>query len=382
MYRTKLSARHRDLLVLAAGAGCALAASTVLAPAATVGAATEEPAALTPPVYTTTAGQFNAVTAISADDAWAVGQMAYGSESILIAHWNGRAWATFPGPALRRSAVLAGAAASSARNVWAVGAVSGPDGSRTLILHFNGARWSRVPSPNPRAPAGLYSVTVTKSGAAWAVGSSFPRDGGQDALILGWTGGKWREESLPSSSNPALTATSLSSVAAGSADSAWAVGQGLPGYFTTFARWQGTRWRVIASPDIESGYLQSLALAPHGRAWAVGRVGGGPLIMRYTGSSWRRVRTPGSASEAWLNSVAVSPDGTAWAVGQAPAGRGVILHWTGRRWQGVPVPEISIAGSTGAILVGVAAYSSGDAWAVGVTDGGDGFILQWNGTQW
>jgi hypothetical protein len=391
MNRTKLSARRWRLLVVAA-AGCALTAGTALAPAATVQAATQRPvtqrpvthrsAALAPPVYTTTTGQFDAVTVISAADAWAVGQLAYGSESILIAHWNGSAWATFPGPALHRSAVLAGLAASSAKNVWAVGAISSRHGSRTLILHFNGVRWSRVPSPSPAVSAGLYSVTVTRSGSAWAVGSSFPRSGGEDALILGWTGRKWREDSLGSSSNPELKATSLNSVAAGSADSAWAVGQGLPGYFTTFARWRGRHWRVVAGPDVESGYLQSLALAPHDQAWAVGRVGGRALIMRYTGSSWRRVRIPESAREAWLNSVAVAPDGTAWAVGQAPSERGVILHWTGHGWHSVPVPDISIAGSTGAILVGVAAYSSGDAWAVGVTYGGDGFILQWNGAQW
>ena len=388
MHRTKVRARCRGLLVLAAGAGCALTASTVLASAATVHAAsegpsTQGPAALTSPVYTTTAGQFDAVTAISADDAWAVGQKAYGSESFLIAHWNGHTWATFPGPVLRRSAVLADVAASSARNVWAVGAVSSPDGSRTLILHFNGARWSRVLSPDPSDPAGLYSVTVSRSGAAWAVGSSFPRKGGEDPLVLGLTGRKWREEPLqPSASNPGLTATSLDTVAAGSADSAWAVGQGPPGYFITFVRWHAKHWLVTGSSGIENGYLQALALAPHGQVWAVGRVGAGPLIMRYSRSSWRRERTPESARGAWLNSVAVSRDGAAWAVGQAPGERGVILRWTGHGWRAVPVPDISIAGSTGAILVGVAASSSGEAWAIGVTDGGDGFILRWNGPDW
>jgi len=382
MHRTKFSARPRSLLVLAAGAGCALAVGTGLAPAATVQAASQGQEVLAPPVYTTTTGGFNAVTAISRDDAWAVGQKAYGPESILIAHWNGRAWATFPGPVFRRSAVLADVAASSARDVWAVGAVSSRHGSRTLILHFDGTRWSRVASPSPSVPAGLYSVTVNMSGTAWAVGSSFPRGGGEDPLILSWTGRRWREVPLRSSSNRELSATSLSSVAVGSADRAWAVGQGEPGYFTTFAQWRGKHWRVIASPDIESGYLQSVALAPHGQAWAVGRVGGGPLIMRYTRSSWRRVRTPKSAGEAWLNSVAVLPHGAAWAVGQAPSGRGVILRWTGHGWHSVAVPSISVAGSTGAILAGVAAYSSRDAWAVGVTDGGDGFILQWNGSDW
>jgi len=64
-------------------------------------------------------------------------------ESVLIAHWNGSTWATFGAPALHRSAVPADVAASSAKNVWAVGAISSPHGTRTLILHFNGVRGKR-----------------------------------------------------------------------------------------------------------------------------------------------------------------------------------------------------------------------------------------------
>ena len=39
---------------------------------------------------------------------------------------------------------LNGVAATSARNVWAVG---GTNGGKTLIVHWNGSAWRRVPSP-------------------------------------------------------------------------------------------------------------------------------------------------------------------------------------------------------------------------------------------
>jgi hypothetical protein len=369
MRRVKADAHSRHLHVM----GCGLAA-IILPWAATAQAAS---AGSAPPVYTTTTGGLAAVAAVSADDAWAVGWESLGG--VLILHWNGRAWSQAAVPALPRGSELADVAASSARNAWAVGAV----GRQTLILHWNGARWSRVPSPTPSGDAGLDSVTVTRSGAAWAVGGYSPRSGGPSALILRWTSGKWRQQPLPDPANPALDgATGLSGVAAASADRAWAVGQGDPGYWTTFARWRGTRWRVAASPNIEGGILQDVALAPRGRAWAVGYVGGAPLIMRYSGS-WRRVATPRLAGVARLNAVAVTRDGTAWAVGHRGADEhGLILRWNGHRWESQPAPAFSVAGSSGAIVTGVAAYSDGDAWAVGVTNGGDGFILQWNGASW
>src|SRR5262249_9928274 len=58
----------------------------------------------------------------------------------------------------------------------------------------------------------------------------------------------------------------------------------------------------------------------------------------------------------------------AWAVGSTvPAGPGIdralILHWNGRTWKPVPVPD---TGHTkGSALTGVSAGSPRDVWAVG-----------------
>jgi hypothetical protein len=77
------------------------------------------------------------VTAISAGDAWAVGNHVAGSATTtLIMHWNGRAWVKAPSPSPGLSSVLTGVTSTSADNVWAVGSFdNGPGGGQNLAIH-------------------------------------------------------------------------------------------------------------------------------------------------------------------------------------------------------------------------------------------------------
>ena len=65
--------------------------------------------------------------------------------------------------------LLAGVAATSARNAWAIGCTGCLSKPATLILHWNGTAWQRVPSPKPPG-ATLYAVAATSGTNAWAVG--------------------------------------------------------------------------------------------------------------------------------------------------------------------------------------------------------------------
>jgi hypothetical protein len=80
------------------------------------------------------------VNPVSGRAAWAVG---YHNGRSLIEHWNGASWKQVPNAASPRSQTLAGVAASSSRNAWAVGnSNSGSNGGSGLILHWNGTAWS------------------------------------------------------------------------------------------------------------------------------------------------------------------------------------------------------------------------------------------------
>ncbi|MGH2517967.1 MAG: hypothetical protein ACRDHP_20160, partial [Ktedonobacterales bacterium] len=119
-----------------------------------------------------------AVSGSAAGDVWAAGFQtgASGGESPLIEHWNGSAWSVIPTPKLEAgtsSAALSGVAAISASDAWAVGDVTmiaapGQGASQqTLIEHWNGSAWSSVngatlppPQNNASPQAGLAAVTA------------------------------------------------------------------------------------------------------------------------------------------------------------------------------------------------------------------------------
>jgi hypothetical protein len=137
----------------------------------------------------------NAVAALSADDAWAVGSTHQDRNRItFIVHWNGTTWTRVPAPTPFPGTSLLGVAAASARDIWAVGqrsyeSVCSPDSCLTAIMHWNGRRWSIVPSPNPAGSYlnPLWSVTTTSAGNAWAAGTI---DYAQ-TLITHWNGKTW-----------------------------------------------------------------------------------------------------------------------------------------------------------------------------------------------
>src|SRR5271156_4419262 len=119
-----------------------------------------------------------------------------------------------------------------------------------------------------------------------------------------------------------------------------------------------------------SGYLSDVAATSASNAWAVGYTSSGTLIVRWNGTAWKRVPSPGSAGSL-LYGVAATSSRDAWAVGCTDcSGSGVsktlIERWNGTAWKRVPSPSPGSGGT----LDGVAASSASSAWAVGSTISG------------
>lgn len=114
------------------------------------------------------------VSAVSADDVWAVGR--YGNHDLgpldqtLIEHWNGSRWSLVPSPDPGGSSAdndLWGVVAVGADNVWAVGGVGAflnPQFSAPLSLHWNGSQWAQAAVTAPAAGE-LFAVTAEPAGA-------------------------------------------------------------------------------------------------------------------------------------------------------------------------------------------------------------------------
>ena len=112
------------------------------------------------------------VSAISANDVWAVGDMVLNAGQTLSEHWNGAQWTVAPSPSPSGiDDALDGVAAISANDVWAVGRTQGNPSYQTLIEHWNGSQWSVIPSPNANNNTNwLRSVSVVAANDVWALG--------------------------------------------------------------------------------------------------------------------------------------------------------------------------------------------------------------------
>jgi hypothetical protein len=351
--------------------------------------------------------EFNGVAALSATDAWAVGNICHsdGCPALLaggptlIAHWNGTKWSRVPSPNDGTS-FLAGVAAASPTDIWAVG--FGADGP--LILHWNGAAWSIVPNPAKGTNTELAGVAAVSGSDAWAVGHQCISACGKAAkadrtLILHWNGKTWTQ--IPSPSPNPLGNPILAGVAAVSSTDAWAVGdycasacgKAVEVDHTLILHWDGNSWAQAPSPSpARFPVLSAVTATSATDAWAVGdwcvsACGTGAnvfhaLLLHWNGQTWTEAPSP-SANTPFVFGASSTSGSNAWAVGGDIHAKSVTLHWNGAKWSKVPSPSPQPFVT---LLLGSAATSATDAWAVGESGFFGGslstVIMHWNGTAW
>jgi erythromycin esterase-like protein len=211
------------------------------------------------------------VKAASANDVWAVGQFsaASGFRQTLTEHWNGKNWSVVPSPNVgTHDNILHGVTAVSANDVWAVGDfLDSNSNSQALIEHWNGTTWSVVPS-SVSGSSVLNDVKAVSANNVWAVGAVAP----SHTLTEHWNGTTW---SVVPSPSPGTNNNALNGVTIISAHNIWAVGFALNNGFTQtlIEHWNGKKWSVVASPSPSStlNFLNGADADPHsGQTWAVG----------------------------------------------------------------------------------------------------------------
>lgn len=300
--------------------------------------------------------------------------------------------------------VLAGVAAISATNVWAVGSTSVISGTATvtttLTEHWNGTAWSVVSSPNVSGSTTTTLASVAALGASdvWAVGSYYSNNA-YHALIEQWNGSKWH---IVSAANDGTHTDSLNGVAAISGKDVWAVGiraSNSGANQTLTEHWNGTAWSIIPTPNGGSGdaRLYGVTAITTNNVWAVGtyNVNGviKTLFEHWNGTLWKLVAgvSPGLTG-SFLNGAAATTSSNVWAVGDYSNSVGpsaenftLIEHWNGTAWSQVASPNPG----TSQILNAVTALSTKNAWAVGdyrtgIDPNGPyiSLIEHWNGTTW
>lgn len=315
---------------------------------------------------------------------------------------TGQTVAATASPGTTGKSVLVSVSAVNADDVWAVGyRLDRSPGFKAITQHWDGSSWDDVALPSVHGRTGLSGVDALSTDDVWAVGSSTDTGGNTKTLVEHWDGSQWNRVR---SANPAGgDQPTLRSVSAVSPDDIWAVGryQSDSGYETLAEHWDGTRWAIENGPSIRgTDYLDGVSAISADDVWAVGSfttTGGDStlttLIEHWNGTGWTRVPAPSPGRGQYGNELtsldAVSPDDV-WAVGSyskadEPHSQSILVeHWDGRDWQRVPAPQPD--GLDDTILTSVSAAVADDVWAVGTsTKSGKptaSFTEHWDGTSW
>ena len=269
-----------------------------------------------------------------------------------------------------------GVGASSTTNVWAVGENSA-DREQPVAERWTGSQWvlhfGVLPNPNNVPNGGFFGVTALSARDVWAVGWTDSGINVYGPLTERWNGTAWKIIATPS----AAVGGTLNAVSAISDTNIWAVGATPTG--PLIMHWNGTSWRLVAAPGATG--LTSITSINASNIWAVG----GNVVEHYNGSSWTRVRVP-LASTVTLNQINRVPGTThLWAVGwnddpTTNSETPVAIYYNGSAWSR-NTPPIAVGR-----LSGVAANSDRNVWVSGEDFSAQPDALNltahWNGSKW
>ncbi len=263
-------------------------------------------------------GVLNGVAVISSTDAWAVGYTGsgFGPFQTVTEHWDGTQWSIVPSPNPGASGgQLNGVTAISANDVWAVGFYVDGNGEITLTLHWDGTQWTEVISPNAAIKTELAGVSAVATNDVWAVGAyvSIAPTPHYLPVTLHWDGTQWSIVTVSASQT-----SYFFSVAAISANDVWAVGYvisaGVPR--TLAEHWDGTQWSLTTtpSPSTVDNFLYGVSAVASNDVWATG-TGSGSLAIHFDGTQWTRVTSQNADGGGDLLAVKALSSSDVWAVG-------------------------------------------------------------------
>jgi hypothetical protein len=173
-----------------------------------------------PPLTAPGIPNFEAVSAVSPSDVWAVGTAETAIDSTLAAHWNGQTWQAVTTPCLNGNKIihqengcqqsqneLTGVTAVAANNVWVSGFETENSNLHVpYVLHWDGTSWTLTKTPNRGTGQGgagssLFAITGLSASDVWAVGHSQNGNSTITTLTEQFNGSTW---SVVPSPNPGL----------------------------------------------------------------------------------------------------------------------------------------------------------------------------------
>ena len=360
---------------------------------------------------------FFAVSCTAANACTAVGAQtgSTGVTAALAERWNGTSWSIQAVPASR----VAGQ--RTPRGVVLRGDRLHGRGQRDRQLpDFRAARGGlerhALEHPGRAEPGGIARLGAQRAvlqfpGRCTAARSDDTSGGSTALLAEAWNGTSWHIQATPGLAGftgSEFLAVSCSAAAACTAVGATTIstpgGRGASGgtsmTVSLAERWNGTSWRIQATPNPGRSVGTGLAAVSCSAATACTAAGSYDTTSHLTrttaaawgGRSWHRQATPSPAcvlvSSGLVGvSCASARACTAAGFGTNNAGEGTTLteRWDGTRWR-IPAPPLSRPPAVSSSLNGVSCSAPGTCTAVGLyfTPGQRDLALaeRWSGGQW
>lgn len=209
--------------------------------------------------------------------------------------------------------------ATGARQAWAFGGTNPGGPSAPIAARWNGS--TLTPSTLPGGLTGFINyASAPAANDIWAAGE-------YGRYVLHWDGQHWRiARQWRSGQITGLTAISASDV--------WIFGTTITGS-RTLGSWHfdGTAWRQVTGA---AGSICRASAVSHSDIWAIAANSGAPVIIRYDGPTWSRVRTGPALDGLQLQDILALSNSNVWVAGDEVSRTGLprleLAHWNGRSW--------------------------------------------------
>jgi hypothetical protein len=288
----------------------------------------------TPQITSVTLKSLSDIAALSASEAWAVGN--------TVLHRTAQGWAlatAMDDGGVLEDRGLRGVSAIASNDVWAASLTDG-------AYHWDGTKWTlKSGLADGGALPPLEDISAVGASDVWAVANS-------GALVFHYDGAAWSEVALTQADGGTASAPFFFTVVARASNDVWAGGP------FTVVRYDGTYWTKL-NDDPDSGILgpaSGLVPLATNDGWVV--TGFSDVAFRWNGSGFTTFPISGNWSDGLtFPHASASSASDIWLVAT-----GGIAHWDGSAWTFSDRPSGGLAG---------VAASNGHAWVVGQ----DGTIL-------
>ncbi|MBV9258940.1 MAG: hypothetical protein JO215_13080 [Ktedonobacteraceae bacterium] len=290
--------------------------------------------------------EFNSLIGVSAvtnNDIWAVGfsmNTTKLTDQPLIEHWDGNNWLIVPYPTTIKAGGLSAITALGADDIWAVGSTYSASGtsSKPLILHWDGNNWQVIPGASTTGNSSLLSVTAVNANDIWAVGTSSSTKESKP-LIEHWNGNNWQSISGPISG---MHFNELSGITALSDHDIWTVGSSFSQplqVHPSIEHWDGNKWSTLSPSGLPSSFAPTaISALSDNDIW----IAGAQTLAHWSGQSWQSLPSTSQKGFNLINAITALTHDNIWAAGFSVETRGalpLIEHWNGSKWQIVSSPS-------------------------------------------